>query len=69
MKTRKSTTGLVVSFFFAAAMVVILQSPAEAAELTAASNVGSLTQAVLCADNSGKKKERVHCKECNWDFH
>ncbi|MCI5162791.1 MAG: hypothetical protein D3917_12400 [Candidatus Electrothrix sp. AX5] len=67
MKTRKSTTGLVVSFFFAAAIVVILHSPAEAAELTAASNVGSLTQAALSADGSGKKKERVHCKGCNWD--
>ncbi len=64
MKTRKCTTGLVVSFFFAAAMVVTLHSSAAAAELTASSNEDRLGQPLHCGD---VQKERKNCRRCNWD--
>ncbi len=61
MKTRKCTTGLVVSFFFAAAMVITLHSTAGAVELTAASKSGIQAPAVL-----HEEQGRVNCADCTW---
>jgi len=64
MKTRKCTTGLVVSFFFAAAMVVTLHSSTDIAELKAASNEGASGQPIHYADGSDTRKERKNCRRC-----
>ena len=63
MKTRNYTTGLVVSFFFAAAIAATLHAPAEAAEPTAASG-GYLLQLDLRTDNSANNNGK--CGECSW---
>ncbi|MCI5166811.1 MAG: hypothetical protein D3903_12140 [Candidatus Electrothrix sp. GM3_4] len=65
MKTRKSTSGLIVSFFFAAAMVVTLHSPADTAEITLISNTNDLSHPDLRADNSAKKRQGK-CGHCSW---
>ena len=65
MKTRKSTSGLIVSFFFAAAMVTTLHSPANTAEITPISNTNDLSQPDLRADSSAKKK-KGKCGHCSW---
>ncbi|MCI5166812.1 MAG: hypothetical protein D3903_12145 [Candidatus Electrothrix sp. GM3_4] len=64
MKTRKSTSGLIVSLFFAAAMVVTLHSPADATEITLISNTNDLSHPDLRADNSDNKKKRKKCSGC-----
>ena len=61
MKTRKCTTGLVVSFFFAAVMVVTLHTTAGAVELTATSRNGIQATSVF-----SEEQGRVHCEDCNW---
>jgi len=64
MKTRKYTTGLVVSFFFVAAIAAALHASVEAAEPTAASG-GYLLQPDLRTDNSAENNNEK-CGKCSW---
>lgn len=65
MKTRKYTTGLVVSFFFAAATVVTLQSPDNPTKPSVISGSNNSDRPVICeGNNSGSKKKRKKCSGC-----
>ena len=65
MKTRKSTSSLLVSFFFAAAMVVTLHSPADTAEITLIADTNDLSHPDLRANNSATKG-KGKCGNCSW---